>query len=547
MSTDVERIKQASRGLRGTLSESLVDPLTGAIRADDTTLSKFHGIYQQDDRDLRLERQRQKLEPAFQFMIRARVPGGICTTEQWLAMTRISREISDGTLRLTTRQAFQWHGVLKAGLKPLIQTIDSVLMDTLAACGDVNRNVMASPNPHRSKLHAKLHEVTLSLSQHLTPRTGAYHEIWLDGEKLARDEPEEEPIYGPAYLPRKFKISLAIPPDNDVDVFAQDLGFIGIVEDEELIGFNVTVGGGMGATHGDPQTYPRLADVIGFCRPEDVNHVAEHVVGVQRDFGNREVRKRARMKYTIDDRGLDWFVAELNSRLREPLAPARSFRFGRHTDRYGWVEGDDGLWHHTVYVQNGRLHADQLDALEGIATALPDVSWILTPNQNLAVANVPADGRAIVEAQLEAAGLMGSVTPLRAASIACVSMPTCGLGMAEAERYLPTLVDHLEAVFAEAGVPESDTVIRMTGCPNGCARPYVAEIGFVGKAPGRYNVHLGGDGRGQALNTLWAENRDEAEILDGLRPVIERWAAERENGERFGTWVRRTGIVEEAA
>ncbi|MDX1570742.1 MAG: assimilatory sulfite reductase (NADPH) hemoprotein subunit [Xanthomonadales bacterium] len=535
MSTDVERIKAASRGLRGTLSESLAAPLTGAIAPDDTQLSKFHGIYQQDDRDLRLERQHQKLEPAWQFMIRARVPAGVCTADQWLALSQLAREHADGSLRLTTRQAFQLHGVLKRDLKPTIQAINKSLLDTIAACGDVNRNVMASPNPWRSDVHAQVTEAARAISDHLTPATRAYHEIWLDGDKLV-GEAEAEPIYGATYLPRKFKIALAVPPENDVDVFAQDLGFIAIVRDGALLGYNVTAGGGMGATHGDPTTYPRLADVLGFCAPDEVVGIAEAVVTIQRDHGNRDERKRARLKYTIDDRGLDWFLGELAERRGRPLKPAAEFVFQRHTDRIGWTRGEDGRWHRSVFVQNGRIAGKQLAALDRIAESHRG-PLLLTPNQNLIIASVAEKDRTGINRLLEQGEPDGS--PLRQAAMACVAMPTCGLAMAEAERYLPDLIGKVSELFAEVGQADTDTVIRMTGCPNGCARPYLAEIGLVGKAPGKYNLRLGGDGKGQRLNRAWRDNLDEGQILEALGGLIRRWAAERDDDERFGDWTHR--------
>ena len=326
----VERIKRESGNLRGTLADSLVDPITGAIREDDTVLIKFHGSYQQDDRDVRDERRRQKLEPAYSFMIRTRLPGGVCTPTQWLQLDDIARKYANGTLRITTRQAFQFHGVIKTELKATMQAINASLMDTLAACGDVNRNVMASANPVESRAHPVVHEWATKLSEHLLPKTNAYHEIWLEGEKVVSTEAEVEPLYGPTYLPRKFKAAIVVPPVNDVDVFAHDLGFIAIVENGELQGFNLTVGGGMGATHGDAETHPRLADVAGFLKPEQLLAVAEAVLTTQRDFGNRAVRKRARLKYTIEDRGLEWFVAEVERRQGFKLEPARPFTFRHH-------------------------------------------------------------------------------------------------------------------------------------------------------------------------------------------------------------------------
>jgi len=545
--TPIERIKSESRHLRGTLVESLADPLTGAIREDDTALIKFHGSYQQDDRDLRDERRRQKLEPAYSFMIRTRLPGGVCTPAQWLALDEIARRYGNGTLRLTTRQAFQFHGVIKTELKTTMAAINATLVDTIAACGDVNRNVLASPNPVESRAHAAAYEWAKRLSEHLLPHTRAYHEIWLDGDKVAAS-PEVEPIYGPTYLPRKFKAAIAVPPVNDVDVFAHDLGFIAIVEDGELAGFNLTVGGGLGTTHGEATTYPRLADVVGFLRPEQLLAVAEAVVTTQRDFGDRTNRRHARLKYTIDDRGLDWLVAEVTRRQGFALEPARPFEFTSSGDRFGWTAGDDGRWHLTLRIESGRI-ADT--AAGARLTGLREIARVhrgdfrLTPNQNLIVANVESSGRAFIDALVVRYGLdaHARATPVHRDALACVALPTCSLAMAEAERYLPSFVRKVEERLAAHGLREEPITLRITGCPNGCARPHLAEIALIGKAPGRYNLYLGGDGLGRKLNALHLENVDEAAIIAALDTAFARYAAERQPGERFGNFTWRTGLV----
>lgn len=548
--SDVERIKARSRHLRGTLVESLKDPLTGAFAEDDTQLSKFHGIYQQDDRDVRNERKRQRLEPAYSFMIRVRVPGGVCTTDQWLSMDEIARMRANGTIRLTTRQAFQLHGVIKGKLKTAIQGINQALMDTLAACGDVNRNVMCSPMPPLSEVHREVQAHAESLSEHLTPATRAYHEIWLDGKKLQNPEPDVEPIYGDTYLPRKFKSAFVVPPQNDVDVYAQDLGFIAIVEQGVVRGFNVTVGGGMGMSDGETATYPRLADVMGFCTTEQVNAVAEAVVTIQRDFGDRTNRKHARLKYTIDDRGLDWLRSEVERRLGWQLEKPRPFAFVGNGDVYGWQRSTDGLWHYTLFVQNGRI----LDAgdrrlmtgLRKIATAHKG-DFRLTPNQNLIISNVSDDDREQITELLREFGMENSqqASPLRLHSMACVAFPTCGLAMAESERYLPSLIDRIDERLEVHGLRDEAMTIRMTGCPNGCARPYIAEIGLVGKGPGQYNLYLGAGFAGDRLNKLYRENIDEEEILAALDPLFARYARERNNGEHFGDFAVRIGAVAE--
>ena len=548
--SDVERIKAASRHLRGTLAESLANPITGALAEDDTQLSKFHGIYQQDDRDVRSERTRQKLEPAYSFMIRARVPGGICSPAQWLNMDEVATRHANGTIRLTTRQAFQLHGVVKKHLKQTIREINRKMTDTLAACGDVNRNVMAPTHYDLSAVHRRVTEDAQRLSEHLTPATRAYHEIWLDGKKLDVGETDVEPVYGDTYLPRKFKSAFVVPPQNDVDVYAQDLGFIAIVEDNELAGYNVSVGGGMGMSHGEVATYPRLADVLGFCRPGDVLRVAEAVVTTQRDFGDRTNRKHARLKYTIDDRGVDWFRDQVIERSGVALETPRAFAFVGNGDVYGWHKDDAGRWHYTLFIQNGRV-ADVgerrlMTGLREIARVLHG-EFRLTPNQNLSISNVSDDDKDAIGAMLVEFGIdnTSQATPLRLHSMACVAFPTCGLAMAESERYLPSLIERLDAAMAHAGLAEDAITIRMTGCPNGCARPYIAEIGLVGKGPGRYNLYLGAGFAGQRLGCLYRENVNEEEIIDALSPLLRSYSDERDDGEHFGDFLVRSGVVRE--
>lgn len=556
MSThSVEDIKKSSARLRGTLLASLANPITGALADDDQTLIKYHGSYQQDDRDLREERRQQKLEPAHQFMIRTRTPGGVVTPEQWLKLDRIATTYAERGLRITTRQAFQFHGVIKRELKATMQAINATLIDTLAACGDVNRNVAVSANPHESAAHAFVNAQAAALSTRLLPNTRAYYEIWLDEERVAGSGEEEDRIYGDAYLPRKFKIGFAIPPYNDVDVFAQDLGFIGIIEDGDVVGYNVTIGGGMGATHGDAETYPRLADVIGFIRPDQLNAIAEAVVTTQRDWGNRLVRKRARLKYTIDDRGLDAFKQEVERRAGFPVLPARRFDFVHNGDRFGWVQGDNGLWHLTLRIVAGRIwdrEQPHLSGLREIARTLLDIDnggrapeFRMTANQNLLIANIPADQRWHIDSLVASHGLGGhaQASPVRLNAIACVALPTCGLAMAEAERYLPDFLTRVEVLLDAHGLRETPINVRISGCPNGCSRPYLGEIALVGKAPGRYNLMLGASHKGERLNTLYRENIDEAAILAALDPLFAQYASGRESGEHFGDFLIRTGVV----
>ncbi|MEJ2297853.1 MAG: NADPH-dependent assimilatory sulfite reductase hemoprotein subunit [Woeseiaceae bacterium] len=545
---DVEKIKAQSRHLRGTLLESLADPLTGAISEADTQLSKFHGIYQQDDRDVRSERKRRKLEPAYSFMIRARIPGGLLTTSQWLGMDRIARSHANDSIRLTTRQAVQFHGVIKRNLRQTIADINRTALDTLAACGDVNRNVMAPPLPALSRVHREVQAHAEALSTHLSPATAAYHEIWLDGEKVSSTRDDAEPLYGDTYLPRKFKVAFVVPPQNDVDVYAQDLGFITIVENGAIAGFNVTVGGGMGMTHGETATYPRLADTIGFCRPDEVIPVAEAVVTTQRDFGDRENRKHARLKYTIDDRGLDWFREEVERRAGVVLGATRKFSFVANGDGYGWHEDDTGAWHYTLFVQNGRVDdSGERRLLSGLRAVAGQhrCEFRLTPNQNLIISKVAARDRDAVAGTLRDYGIDNTLqaTKLRLNSMACVGFPTCGLAMAESERYLPDLIDRLDAELAGLGLTDVPITTRMTGCANGCARPCIAEIGLVGRGPGRYSLFLGAGFAGERLGAPYLDNANEAEILDALRPLLARYAAERKPCEHFGDFLVRAGVV----
>src|SRR5437588_2746469 len=547
-----EHIKEASDYLRGTLAEGLADEITGAIVEDDQQLVKFHGMYLQDDRDLRGERTRKKLEKAFAFMLRVRVTGGVLTTKQWRALDWIARVYGNGTMRATTRQTIQLHGVIKSNLKATLRAIDEQLLNTIAACGDVNRNVMCNPNPYQSKAHAAALQLARGISDHLEPRTPAYREIWLDGEKIAGGEEEVqeseiEPIYGKTYLPRKFKIVVAVPPSNDVDVFAHDLGFIAILDSGgDLQGWNVTVGGGMGMTHGEPETYPRTADVMGFCATGDVLAIAEAVVTVQRDWGDRGNRKHARLKYTIEDRGLDAFRAEVERRARAKLDPAKPFIFTSTGDRYGWTESEDGRGHLTLFIASGRVRdtgaAQQLSALRRIAE-LHDGDFRITANQNLIVAGAPPERQAAIEEIAASNELLAPRSGLRRNAMACVALPTCGLALAESERYLPDLLDALDARLAAHGLSADDLVIRMTGCPNGCARPYLAEIGLVGKGPGRYNLYLGAPFDGSRLSKLYAEDVDHAAIIGELDPLFAAYAAERKAGEHFGDFVIRAGFV----
>jgi sulfite reductase (NADPH) hemoprotein beta-component len=537
-----ERIKENSHFLRGTIAEGLTVQETGAIADDDQQLTKFHGIYLQDDRDLRAERGRQRMEKAFIFMARMRVPSGILTPAQYLAADRMARERGNGTLRFTTRQTIQFHGIIKSNLRPLIQGLHAEMLDTIAACGDVNRNVCASADPRHSAGHATVTKLAGDIATHLLPKSRAWHEIWIGEERVAGGVEEAEPIYGRTYMPRKFKIGVALPPHNDVDVYAQDLGFVAIEEREKIVGYDVIVGGGMGMTHGEPETYPRAGNVIGFCEPERAIAVAEAVVTMQRDHGDRSNRKQARLKYTIDRMGLDQFVAGLNERLTVKLQPAKGFVFTSTGDRLGWAEDETGLHHVTLFVENGRIAGTARDGLRQIA-ALGVGRFIITANQNLVLADIPAQRKAEVAALLREYGLDRPAGGLRRNAVACVALPTCGLALAESERYLPSLITRLEVELEALGLGDQDITIRMTGCPNGCARPYMSEIGLVGRSPGLYNLYLGGAHDGSRLSKLHARDVDGDAIVASLRPVLAAYATDREDNESFGDFVIRAGIV----
>ena len=543
-----ETLKYNSDYLRGSIDQGLLDRITGGVKFEDNKLMKFHGIYQQDDRDIRDERRRQKLEPAFTFMVRVRLPAGVCTSEQWLKIDALARAHGGDQIRLTTRQTFQFHWVVKEDLKPTIQGLHDVLLDTVAACGDDARTIMATANPEDSALHAEVATLSKQLSDHIIPKTRAYHEIWYGQERVATSE-NEEPLYGKTYLPRKFKIGFVVPPSNDIDVYSQDLGYIAVSGPEGLEGFNVTIGGGMGRTDNEPSTYPRLGDVIGYIPKDRLRDTTDAIIGVQRDYGNRKDRARARFKYTVDDKGVDWVKAEVERRLGFAFEPARPFAFTSNGDLYGWQRTDNGRWNYTLFIENGRIidrpGKSLFEAIRAIARVHRG-KFRLTPNQNLIVADVEPEDRATIEALLAEHGLTdnGKTSALRLNSMACVALPTCPLAMAEAERYLPDLVTRVEAVLAEHGLTEEPITMRMTGCPNGCARPYVAEIAFTGRAPGKYNLYLGGGFHGERLNRLYRENIGEPAILEILNEMFGRYARERVAGEHFGDFVMRSGYFD---
>ena len=542
--THNEVIKAAIPTLAGTIAATLADSGADHFSEDDNQFLKFHGSYQQDDRDLR------KAGKKYIMMVRGRIPGGVMTSRQWAVFDELATKYGNNSLRITTRQSIQFHGVVKTNLRPLIQAINEALLSTLAACGDVNRNVLAPPTPAHTRARAQVFEDCRRVALALAPQTKAYHSIWIDGQQLDLDDPANkdfvDPLYGRTYLPRKFKIAFAIPPSNDVDVFTNCLGFLAIVENDRLAGYNLAVGGGMGRSHGNEATYPRLADVIGFFTPDRVVDVARAVLTVHRDFGDRADRKHARLKYVVAERGVEWTRAEIEKRAGVRFGPARPFQFTSMGDLYGWRRAVDGSLFLTLFVETGRVK-DSGDhrlksALRRIAGQFPDTEFRLTTNQNVILANVAGTQQAAITSLLEAHGVKTSsqTRVLHAASMACPALPTCGLALAESERMLPGLIDRIETLCAEAGLAGEEIIIRSTGCPNGCARPYTAELAFVGKAPGRYQVWLGGNAAGTRLNRVWKDMVKDQDIEGELRPLLGRFAKERSEGERFGDWCHRT-------
>ncbi|HBZ17568.1 MULTISPECIES: assimilatory sulfite reductase (NADPH) hemoprotein subunit [Pantoea] len=542
---DAERLKKQSNYLRGTILDDLDDGLTGGFTGDNFLLIRFHGMYQQDDRDIRAERAAQKLEPRHAMMLRCRLPGGIITPTQWLAIDKFATDKTIyGSIRLTNRQTFQFHGILKKNVKPTHQMLHEVGLDALATANDVNRNVLCTSNPVESELHQEAYEWAKKLSEHLLPQTRAYAEIWWDKEKVATTD--QEPILGETYLPRKFKTTVVVPPHNDVDLHANDMNFIAIAEQGKLIGFNLLVGGGLSIDHGNKATYARTASEFGFLPLEKVLDVAAAVVTTQRDWGNRTDRKNAKTKYTLERVGVETFKAEVEKRAGITFEPIRPYTFTTRGDRIGWVKGIDKKWHLTLFIENGRLLDYPGRPLKrGIAeiAKVHQGDFRLTANQNLIVAGVPEKQKAQIEAIAREHGLMEAVTAQRENSMACVAFPTCPLAMAEAERFLPSFVTKVEEIMHKHGVGEEHIVLRVTGCPNGCGRALLAELGLVGKAPGRYNLHIGGNRVGTRIPRMYRENINEGEILASIDELVARWATERQADEGFGDFVIRAGII----
>lgn len=538
-----EKIKINSNYLRGDLAQDLQNTITGAISEDNQQLIKFHGIYQQDDRDRRAVRALKKLEKDFSFMIRLRIAGGKILAKQWQGVAEIAAQNSTNVIKITTRQTIQLHGVIKSTLKPTVKWFDRFGLDAIAACGDVNRNVMSSAIVEKSKAEAEVFDFAKAISDQFLPQTGAFKEIWLDEEKVVEEGVEEESeLYGKTYLPRKFKIVLATPPFNDVDVYAHDIGLIAIIKNDKLEGFNVTIGGGMGTTHGNEKTYPRLGNLIGFVARENAIKVARTIITIQRDHGNREDRKLSRLKYTVDRLGLDWFVSEIEKRSEIKLEKAAEFKFTNRNDEYGWAKDYQGLWHHTLFVENGRILDNYLDAINEI-TKQELSNLRFTNNQNVILSEVKESDKSKVDAILKKYELNNNQSPLRQSAMACVALNTCPLALAEGQRYLPQLITKVEKLVAKHNLNDAEISMRMTGCPNGCARPFLAEIGFVGKALGKYNMYLGASPVGSRLNTLYKEAIEEPEILHELDGLFALYAKEKEQNELFGDFVTRKKIV----
>lgn len=552
----IEKIKKESHGLRGTIKESLNDAYTGAVRDPDQALVKFHGMYLQDDRDRRDIRAAKKLDRLYSFMVRLRIPGGFLTPEQWVAVHHVAGLYSTGVIKITTRQTIQLHGILKKDVKPTLKDFSLVGLDSIAACGDVNRNVIVSGNPAETPLHERLYGYAKLISEHLLPKTRAYHEIWLDEEHL-NPQDEEDPLYQDRYLPRKFKIGIGVPPNNDPDVFANDAGLIAILENDELAGFNIVVGGGLSATHGNPETYPRAASVIGYVdiREGDAKLLSAlyEIVTIQRDFGNRSDRKLARLKYTLDRMGVEEFKAELTRRCGFALEPARPFTFTSREDRYGWLKDHRGLWNFTAFAENGRILDDSQQSLKAALLELTEAKLCniqFTANQGVIVAAVTAKNKKRVHEILEKHGVVAFLersSVLRRNSIACVALPTCPLALAEAQRYMPALIDKIDILMERHGLQNENIITRMTGCPNGCGRSRLSEIGFVGTGPGHYNLCIGGDHVGTRLNQVYRENLDESGIVSTLDELFEGFAKNRNPGEHFGDFAVRSGWVTPAA
>jgi sulfite reductase (ferredoxin) len=539
----VEVLKGESRALRGRLAEGLADGRP-AFDEDGYNLLKFHGVYQGYDRDSATERKQRGLDKLHQLMVRTRLPGGQLTAAQYLALDAIADRFGNGTLRITTRQTIQFHGVVKAALKETIASINEAMITTLGACGDIVRNVTTIAAPIRDAVHARLADDAKRLSRHLTPATRAYHEIWLDGAPVG--EAEDEPLYGATYLPRKFKIGLGIPEDNSVDVLINDLAIVAIYEDGALQGYNFALGGSLGMTHNKPKTFPRLATFVAFVEPGDLLAAAAAVVRLHREHGDRADRKHARLKYLIAVRGEEWAKAQLEAYLGKRLAYPRAMpRFGV-VDHLGWHEQGDGLLYLGLPVASGRI-ADRPGA--ALRTALREIVGrfgcdpVLSPTQDILLSNIAPRDRSAIDAALRAHGVVAvsDLTQVRRWSLACPALPTCGLALTEAERIQTPLIDAIEERLARHDLLGERFSIRITGCPNGCARPYAGDVGLVGRMPGFFALYVGGDFAGTRLSFNLVDKLAENSVPDTLEILFALFAAARETGEGFGDFCHRMG------
>ena len=545
-----EILKMKSNGLRGTIIESLQKETTGNINEDDNPLTRFHGMYLQDDRDRRDERARKKLERLYAFMIRLRLTGGFLTPEQWVALHHIAGENSTGTIKITTRQTIQLHGIVKSKAKPTLKAFNQAGLTTLATCGDINRNVICTAHPKQSPVHEQVFAIANEISDMLLPKTRGYYEIWLDEEKIANTQIEEDPLYQDRYMPRKFKIAIAIPPNNDVDVFANDLALIAVIENNKLKGFNIAIGGGMSSTHGNPNHYPRLASLIGFIdTKEKLLKTIYQILTIQRDYGNRSDRKQARLKYTVDRLGLDWWRKEIENRCGFPLEEAKPFQFTRRKDYYGWEQNHEGLWYYTVFVENGRVLDDETIALKAALLEVAQTgkaNFRFTCNQNVILSDIKNEDKPVIQEILERFRIIehtDAASTIRGNAVACVALNTCALALAESQRYLPTLLSKIEPLLQAHKLEGEEIILRMSGCPNGCSRPFAAEIGFVGTAMGRYNLHIGGDRFGLRLNKLYKESLNEEQILAELDILFSEFKQLRYEGETFGDFTHRKYFI----
>jgi sulfite reductase (NADPH) hemoprotein beta-component len=538
-----EGLKEAHPLLAGTIVETLADTAAERFSDEDYEFLKFHGIYQQDDRDQR------KAGKHYMLMVRTKFPGGVLTPQQYVLCDQIATEYANNTLRITTRQDFQFHGIVKSNIRQTMKSLNEALISTIAACGDVERNVMAPPTPATSPLVDEVLEEARKLSNALCPKTPAYHSIWLDGNEVNLNAEANasfsDPLYGKRYLPRKFKTAFVIPPLNDIDVYTNDLGFVVIAENGKLAGYNLLAGGGLGMSHGNTHTFPRLADVIGFLPPEHLEAFAKAVLTVHRDFGDRTNRKHARLKYVIHERGVDWFRGEVEQRAGIKLEPAKPFHFTKQGDLLGWHQQTNGNHFLGLFVENGRIRDEAGYQLKtGLRRVIerfqPQVR--LTASQNILLVNIRPEHRADIKQLLSEHGVSvhNPFSRTRLASMACPALPTCGLALAESERALPNVLTAVEGLLAELGISEEEIIVRMTGCPNGCARPYTAEIAFVGKGPNKYQIYFGGNEASTRLNWVYKDSVKGEDLLNELRPVLARYVQERQSKERFGDFCHRT-------